>query len=408
LALDLGEERVHFVPGSAAIHLFDQGLGARRVARSEDVIALIRLVETLPQYAAQSTALISSDVPMDLSDRYRLYLALKHGRKPIITGTFTPDGFASMYKMLQVIRGGEVALAEKPLAIFDCCPSSPLRWSPLTCQALLDCARARIPVELVPMPMAGATGPVTLREAVVLHCAEALSGIVLTQLACAGAPVIYGGAASSFDMRQGSAPMGAIETMMIQLGCAQIGKHFSLPTHGYFGVSDAKTADYQAGMESGMGVMLAALAGINVVSGPGMLDYLLTQSLEKLALDHEACAMALRLVRGIAILPTDFQALIQDLVTQGELLAHPHTLEHWRQELGLPSTLLDRDTYAEWESKGALSAQKRASRLVQRRRQAPENTCPLPQELDAELEALMSAEFRHLGLTLPPGPSLKP
>ena len=31
----------------------------------------------------------------------------------------------------------EEALAHAPLAIFDCCPSPPLRWSDLTAQALV-------------------------------------------------------------------------------------------------------------------------------------------------------------------------------------------------------------------------------------------------------------------------------
>ena len=91
--------------------------------------------------------------------------------------------------------------------------------------------------------------------------------------------------------------MGAVETMMINAAHVQIGKYLRLPTHSYMGLSDAKGVDGQAGLETGMGALVAALAGANVISGPGMLNFESCQSLEKLVLDNEICGMALRMVR---------------------------------------------------------------------------------------------------------------
>jgi trimethylamine--corrinoid protein Co-methyltransferase len=236
---------------------------------------------------------------------------------------------------------------------------------------------------------------VTLREAVVQHCAESLSGIVLHQLARAGAPIIYGGAPSAFDMRHGTTPMGAVETMMIGVGYAQVGKHLGLPTHGYFALSDAKRPDYQAGMESGAGAVLAALAGINMVSGAGILDFILTQSLEKLILDHEACGMALRLARGIAHRADDPVGLIADLVARGEFLSHEHTRRHWREELSIPSAVVDRQTYGDWEAAGGRSAEERARAEVERLL-AREPEPALPPATLAALREVMAAEARRV------------
>lgn len=401
LALDLGgqgpEKQVYFDPGSAAIHLLDAE-GSRRRARAADLVDLVRLVEGLPHFAATSTAVTPSDVPEDIADRYRLYLCLKHGLKPVVTGTFRRDGFMPMRDMLAAVRGGEAELAERPLAIFDCCPSPPLRWSDLTCQALIDCARALIPVQLVSMPLAGATAPVTLRESVVQHCAESLSGVVLVQLARRGAPVIYGGAPAAFDMRHGTTPMGSMETMMIHLAYAQVGQSLGLPTQGYLALSDAKIPDYQAGLETAMGAVLGALAGIDLISGPGILDYLLTQSLEKLCLDHEACGMALRLVRGIAKRPGDSVALLGELVAGGgQFLSNRHTRQHWRGELTVASPLIDRETFTDWEARGAQSARQRAAAEVRRRLARAEDP-PLAPELAAELDRIMEGEAERAGL----------
>ena len=397
IALDLGESRVHFDPGSAAINILDPSTHRRRPALTADIVNLVRLVDGLPNYAAQSTALVSSDVPADAGDRYRLYLALRHGRKPVITGTFRTDAFAPMHAMLAAVRGGAEALARKPLAIFDCCVSPPLKWSDLTCQALLDCARTGVPAEVIPMPLTGATSPVTLRETIVQHCAENLSGLVIHQLAGRGAPFVFGGAPAAFDMRRGTTPMGAIETMMLGSGYAQVGRHLGLPTHGYFCVSDAKTNDYQAGLESGVGAMLGALAGVNMISGPGMLDYLLTQSLEKLLLDHEACGMAHRALRGIEAGGGDSIALIAEVVRLGEFLSHDHTRKNWKRELSVAGRLIDRASYGDWETSGAQTAEQRAADEVARLL-AKSAVPPLASEPAAELDSIMLAEARKFGM----------
>lgn len=392
-AMDLGDARVHFDPGSAAVNILDAGTGRRRSGTTDDLVRLAGLVDRLPGYAAQSTALVASDVPPAIADRHRLFVALTHCRKPVVTGTFRKDGFAPMHAMLVAIRGSEAALVEKPLAIFDACVSPPLKWSDLTCQSLIDSARASVPAEVIPMPLTGATSPVTLRETVVQHVAENLSGLVLHQLVRPGAPFIFGGACSAFDMRSGTTPMGAIETMMLGSAYAQVGRHLGLPTHGYFVVSDSKVVDYQAGLESGVGALIGAMAGINVISGPGMLDFLLTQSLEKIVLDHEACSLALRAVRGIEDGGHDAVSLIGEVVARGEFLSHEHTRKNWKRELSVASRLIDRGSYGDWETAGAGTAAERAADEVERLLSHGEGAL-LDQERQQRLEEIMRSEER--------------
>jgi len=401
-ALGLGGDAVHFDPGSAALHVLDPATGRRRTPVTRDLVHLAWVAQACRNIAAQSTGLVPGDVAEALGDRFRLYVALLNGTKPVITGTFAKDAFGVMRDMLVAVRGDAEALRARPLAIFDCCPSPPLKWSDLTCQALIDCARAGIPAELVSMPLAGATSPVTLREMVVQHCAESLSGVLVHQLAAAGAPIVWGGSPSAFDMRHGTTPMGAIETMMVDLGYAQVGKRLSLPTHAYMGLSDAKQVDYQTGAESGLGIVLGALGGINMISGPGMLDFESCQSLEKLVLDDQVCGMALRLARGIG----DGSAgqaveLMRALVELGSLLGHPHTRASFRAELLAASPLIERRTYEAWEAAGASDAAARARDEVQRI-VAAGNPAPLPDDLRRELDRLIAADARRLGVPVPP------
>lgn len=403
VAMDLGGDRVHFNPGSAALRILDPKTGDERTPVTEDLVRFARLTDALPNYAAQSTGLISGDVPEEVADRYRLYIALMYSTKPVVTGTFRVDGFKPMKEMLSAVAGGPKELKERPTAIFDCCPSPPLKWSDLTAQALVDCARAGIPAELVSMPLTGATAPVTLVGAVTQHAAESLSGVVIHQLASPGSPIIYGGSPAFFDMRKGTTPMGAVETMMIDGAYAEIGKELGLPTHAYMALSDSKVVDYQAGMESAMGAVIAVLSGINNVSGPGMLDFESCQSLEKLVLDHEICGMALKLAGGVDASHEPFaKELIASALEKKEFLSLPHTMQHYRSEGYYPDPVIDRDTYGRWAKGERLDAAGRAAKRVEEILSSHEVE-PLSEETARFLNELMTNEAKSFGMDRLPG-----
>lgn len=402
-AMKLQGDSIHFNPGSSALTVLDWKTQRQRTPITQDLIDFSRVTDCLSNLAAQSTCLISSDVPKEVGDRYRLLIALLFSSKPIVTGTFSLDGFAPMRDMLLAVRGNEQKLREKPLAIFDSCPTSPLKWSNLTCKDLMDCARAGIPAQIISMPMTGATAPGTIAGTLVQHAAEILSGIVIHQLVQPGAPVIWGGSATAFDMRFGTTPMGAMETMMIDAAYARIAKSLGLPTHAYMALSDSKLPDFQAGMETGMGAVMAALSGINVISGPGMLDFESCQSLEKLVLDNEICGMALRLARGI-----EFRqgALSEDLfgdIYDGEyFLTSPNTIQWLREEFIFPSDVIERESYPTWLSHGGTSAGDRAharvNEILSREREKT-----LDASVVRELNNIMKAEAQKFGADSLPG-----
>ena len=398
--------RVHYNPGSAALYLLDSQTHEIRRPVSRDLADFVRLADALEHIQAQSTALVVSDVPDAIVDRYRLYIVLKNSPKTIVTGTFSIDGLYDMKDMLSAVVGGERELARRPMAIFDLCPSAPLKWGDFIVQNLMDCAKYGIPAEILPMSQLGATGPVTLAGSLVQFNAEFLSGLVISQLANPGAPVIYGGSPTTFDMRYLTARLGAIETMMMGCAYAQIGKYYGLPTHMYLGLSDAKTVDAQCGFESGIGTTLGALAGINVISGPGMLDFENCQSFEKLVMDDTICGMALRLVRGIDV---SDQTLAVDVIRKvgagGHYLAQKHTMEWLSKEIFNPSDLVDRQEVAVWRKLGSKDTYQRAKEIVQRilRDHKPE---PMPKDVEKNLDDVARKIMQKHGVEKPPlGPA---
>jgi len=356
-----GGDSVHFDPGSSGVHILDPETLEHKTSYTADLVRVVKVVEMLPQYDAQSTAIVCNEVPKAIGDLYRLYIVLYFSHKPIVTGSFSLQTLGTMIDMLAVFAGGRDGLAEKPQAVFDVCPSPPLIWSDFGAGNLIELARARVPAELISMPLAGAAAPVTLLGSVVQHAAESLSGIAIHQLANPGAPIVWGGAPAIFDMRHGTTPMGAIETAMIDAAYAQVGKSLNLPTHAYLGASDAKVVDAQAGLESGITALVGALAGINMISGAGMLDFLACQSPEKLVIDAEAIAMVQRLLAGIEVrTETLATALFEGINFKGDFLKQKLTRELFSKEQNLPSAVIDRESIRGWQAAGSLDTFARA------------------------------------------------
>ncbi len=364
-AVHYGGNSVHFNPGSSGVNVLDPETLEHRPARTADLVRLVKVVEGLPQYDAQSTAVICQEVPEDIGDVYRLYLVLSYSSKPIVTGAFTTPGAHQMFEMLSLVAGGSTAMQTKPLAVFDVCPTPPLVWSEFGSQNLIDLARAGLPAQLISMPLAGAAAPVTLLGSLVQHAAESISGLTIHQLARPGAPIVWGGAPAIFDMRHGTTPMGAIETAMLDASFAQVGKTLGLPTQAYMGASDAKIVDAQAGLESGMTALFGSLAGINMISGPGMLDFLACQSAEKLVIDGEAIAMIKRLLEGVqlrtASLSTDGYA---DFNFKADFLKQKLTRDLFSEEQYLTTAVIDRSTLRSWRDMGSQDTFTRAATLV--------------------------------------------
>jgi trimethylamine--corrinoid protein Co-methyltransferase len=393
-AVHYGGDNVQFDPGSSCLNILDPETQQARPAISEDLIRLVQVTEMLPQYAAQSTAVVCNDVPAEMGDWYRLLLVLWNSNKPVVTGAFSGTTLQIMLELLAIERGDRSALRQKPRAVFDVCPSPPLNWSEFASENITELARAGVPAEIVSMPLAGATAPVTLAGSVVQHAAECISGITLHQLAKPGAPIVWGAAPAIFDMRTGKTPMGAIETAMLDMACAQVGKSLGVPTHGYLVAGDGKLIDAQTEMESGISAVLGALAGINMISGAGMLDFLACHSIEKLVIDAEAIASAQRLLEGIEP-RTESLALgaFAQVGLHGDFLKLKETRALFRSEQHFPSDVIDRGMNI--EGLDVLGrARRRVDELV-----AAYNRPAIAPEVEEELLQFAEQHARAAGLT---------
>ncbi len=366
---DLGEDRVHFVPGSSGLKTMDHRTGEVRLANSTDFVEYVRLGDGLPHIAYLATAFSTNDdIEAQVSDAWRLYMVLTNSKKPVVSGAFTEHGVPRMVEMMQLFRADRADLIARPMSIFTITATGNFRYSEDSCQNLIDCVEAGIPVEIVPVTLMGLIAPVTTVGATVFHTVDVLAGITMAQIIRPGAPVLFGGAPATFHMKIASSPMSAIEAIQLDAAYVAVAKALELPCQSYMALSDGPILDAQAGAETFGSALIAALAGVNSVSGPGMLDFLLVFNLPKLVFDDEMCGQALRFVREIRVaedLPVG--ALIDQLMADQHLIMADHTMAHWPTELYLPSPIIQRDNREAWNRVGAPDTQARATVEVERR-----------------------------------------
>ena len=116
-----GGDTVQFDPGSCGVHVLDPESLEHKTSLTADLVRIVKIAEMLPQYAAQSTAVVCNEVPKAIGDLYRLYIVLAFSEKPIVTGSFSTKNLSVMFDMLAIFAGGRQA--------FWCFPAPQgLRW----------------------------------------------------------------------------------------------------------------------------------------------------------------------------------------------------------------------------------------------------------------------------------------
>jgi len=383
---------VYLGTGGTAINVLDIETGARRPSTLADVRDMAKLVDACDWIHFFLINVYPNDIRQpDHVDLNRFYAAISNTSKHVQGGMYTFQGLREAVDMAEMFAGGADRLRARPFVSFITLMISPFkiddRYGDFTCYI----AEKGLPVVVPTEPLAGLTSPVTLAANIVMHTAETLAGVVLTQAVRKGTPVICGSVGSVADMRTLAHLGGPIERAMIHAGCSQMAQHYRLPYYSTAGISDAKVVDCQAGYESGMSSLLVALSGANFIhDAAGLMEFDLTASYEKVIIDDEILARTHRVLRGIEV--TDDTIALDLMLEAGpgqDYLGEQHTVKHMRSEFA-PYTISDREHREQWEAEGAkdtyVRAKERAKRLLREHN-------PLP--LDPTLVAQLRKRYPH-------------
>ncbi len=361
----LGGRRVYAGTGGTALYVYHPDTNQRRPANMEDLRSIARLVDKLDNIHLFMLPVYPNELPVEQVDVNRFFAGLDNTSKHIIGGVYTVEGVQNVIRMAELVAGSCEALRERPLLSMIACSISPFRMDSTYGDLLVNIARSGVPVACPAEPLCGATSPVTLAANVVVQTVDSLMGVMLTQIANPGTPVMFGSVATSTDLRNLRYLAGSIEMGLINAAGAQMAQFYRLPFYATGGMTDSKTLDAQSGYESASTALLCALAGANFIhDAAGLMEFAMTVCYEKYVIDNEILGMVMRSVDGIRV---DEDTLAFDLIKKagpgGNFVAARHTRHFMRSEHYQP-TLSDRDSREKWEADGSKTTWERASEKV--------------------------------------------
>ncbi len=242
--------------------------------------------------------------------------------------------------------------------------SSPLRYDTPMLEGILQMSARGQVIIITPFTLAGAMAPITLAGALVQQNAEALAGIVFTQVVKPGAPVLYGGFTSNVDMRSGAPAFGTPEyAKAAQIG-GQLARRYNVPYRSS-NVSASNAVDAQAGYESVWALWGAITGGANfVMHGAGWMEGGLHASLTKMVLDADLLHMVSNYLEPVDVSDA---ALAIDAIANvgpgGHFFGETHTQDRYTDAFYNPM-VSDWRNWETWTEDGAPEAAERATNVA--------------------------------------------
>lgn len=222
--------RVGFTNFGEGVFIIDPYDGKLRETTKADVANSAKIVDYLSELDVYERAVGASDVPIETVQLHNAEAWLANTSKHGFMGSGNGYLTKKLVEMAAAIVGDKDKLRENPIISFITCPVSPLQLVRESCEIIIESARSGMAVNVLSMAMAGGSSPVTLAGTLVGHNAEVLGGIVLNQLTCKGAPVIYGSSTTAMDLRLASASVGSPECALINAAVAQLSTYYLLPS----------------------------------------------------------------------------------------------------------------------------------------------------------------------------------
>jgi trimethylamine--corrinoid protein Co-methyltransferase len=369
LAFVLGDGDIHTVSDGHEIFIWDSDVGKRRNITKSDVIQLITLADALPNIDIVLPAGQPQDVPPEATTLHGVEAVFNTTKKPLF---FACEGgldiIRAVLEMARVVSEEE-DLSNHPVLICEFSPTSPLSWKPHVIEAFIEAVKTGIPCSVLPMPLSGVSAPYTLAGQLIIHNAEALSGIVLSQIVRSGTPIEYGQCPSTFDMQKTNIQFASPEAVMLRIAGTQMANFYQIPVRSAGFTPDSFILDIQNGWENMLTGFFALLSGIDLFLGLGAFGTCLTISKEKMIIDNEIFGIISRLRNGLNVSDeTMATEIITEIGPGGTFIDTDHTVRHLRTGEHWEPAVTNRESYENWINKGSpdieLAAKAKADEIL--------------------------------------------
>jgi trimethylamine--corrinoid protein Co-methyltransferase len=381
----LGDGSLSFCSDGTGTFMLDDVTGRRSEGTAADMRQTMRLLDALPEVDYMWPPISARDLDPVTAGLEIEAIALQSCSKHLQDEVRQVAHVAPLLEIFEAVAGG--SLWERPIFSTINCTIAPLMHEREMTEATMALVKAGVPVLILPMPLTGTTGPMTVLGSCIIN-------IVLFQLAQPGCGLIAGIGAAVADLRTGAYLCGAPEVGLANVICIEMSHYYGLPVTGSAVTSDAKASNLQAGAEGMLSALSEALAGADSLLAFGLMDGAETVSLAKIVLDCDLVAMVERFLREGRIDETT--ALIDDIVAVGiggHYLGRKSTRRwHRAGEIWWPS-VFQREGWESYEGRSLVrDAAARAHELL-----AAHEVPPLSDDLQRHIDAVIAGYRRTAG-----------
>ena len=380
------------IDGTAAF-VNDHVTGERRYGTLKDIEHGLRIFQQMDMGIMAWAPNAASDAPAHSRALHEFFAMMrfssKHGEHEVHFSNQVPYLVAG----LKAVLGGEAQVKSRRNYSLIYCPVAPLMHDGEMLDAYLDLGEMDMPVMIMPMPVTGTTGPASLFGNICQANAEALSAIVIYQMANPGRPLIYSNATGTMDFRNGAYLGGSPEMGVMAAALVQMGRFYNLPVSSAGCTADAKQPGPEAVLEKMMTTLPPVCAGADIIVGFGEIESDQVLFLEQIVVDNELAHFCERIFSGVDSSPDrDLYDDIAQVGPGGNFLKSRHTRQIARSDEFFYPNLIDRHTYETWLDLGKPTMYTKAREKVDEILASP-LVDPLPESISRELdEILLSAD----------------
>ena len=383
------------IDGTAAFSL-DFHTGERRYGTLKDIENGLRIFQQLDMGVMAWAPTAATETPAYSRALHEFFAMVKfsskHGEHELHFSNQVPYLIAG----LLAVMGSEDELRRRNAFSLIYCPVAPLMHDGEMLDAYLELGRVGLPVMIMPMPVAGTTGPASLFANICQANAEELSAIVVFQLAHPGRPLIYSNATGTVDFRNGAYLGGSPEMGLMAAALTQMGRFYGLPSTSAGCTADAKQPGPEAVIEKLITTLPPVCAGADIVIGLGEIESDQLLVLEQLIVDNEIAHFCERLFQGVDA--SSQKELFDDIARTGpggNFLKLKSTRLAARSDEFFYPLLFDRLTPEKWVQAGKPTLYTKAREKVEEILAGPA-VDPLPEAVCAELDIILASADREL------------
>jgi trimethylamine--corrinoid protein Co-methyltransferase len=334
-------------PNGCTDFMNDLETGEKRMTTSSDLRDFAILCDYLDGVDFFWSVCVPTEIQPPLQYVHGFALVLNNMQKHIQFHALSAEEAKWQIKLASAVVGDEEKLRRRPIFSSMNCPVAPLVFEKRSSEAMIELARAGIPVAPMSMASSGVTAPATIAGTLAIVNSESLAAMVILECANPSAPMIYTAESCPADMRTGEFNYSAPESILMGAGVAQMARFYGIPCYPTGIGMDETPKDWKELVAFSNSLVFDALSRGDITSGFGSLENAEVSSLEQVVLDVEAWTHARAYLRSFRV---DEETLGFDAISEvgpgGNFLGLKHTLKHFQQEIWLrkEATVLEPST----------------------------------------------------------------